>query len=242
MHTVMFIRNILNLNNQHTREESILNYLGLVKNIVSKLYPKIKTDYSPTDLVSIGTIGLISSVDKYDSSYGATFYTFAQKRIRGAIFDELRSKDNFSRTTRKKQKEVSKLVEKLEHKYCREVSNDEVALELGVPVEHYNTILNNIQPLHNVSISESDDDTPNLVLCSSLNTPDDNIMQDILVNQIKSVIYTLTPRERLVLTLYYYYDIRLKDIGVLLEVSESRISQILLSAISQLQGGLHEQE
>ncbi|MBD3246371.1 MAG: FliA/WhiG family RNA polymerase sigma factor [Candidatus Omnitrophica bacterium] len=218
--------------------EKILEYLPLVKKVASRIFltiPKQLMDFE--DLVGYGIMGLIEAVNTFDSEKGVKFSTYAFYRIRGAMLDALREMDWMPRTLRAKIHKVDGAAQELEGKLGRPAREDEIAEEVRMPVEEVSTLLlhssqsevisleNN---LHNYLVRK----TENFL---SMNENELNDMKELLAGAIEK----LGEKERLVLTLCYYEELNLKEIGSVLELSESRVCQILKSAVTHLKGNLN---
>ena len=213
--------------------EKILGYIPLIKKVVSRIFPSIPSQLVDfEDLVGYGIVGLIEAMNTYDPKKGVKLSTYAFYRIRGAILDALRSFDWIPRQMRKKFHMISKAVEELTTSLGRDPGADEIAAHTGLKLEEVNTLLMDISQSEVLSLEDH--------LHNYLKNKTDNFMDmdsfefSDLKKMMAQAIGELPERERMVLTLYYYEELNLKEIGKVLEISESRISQILKKATSHL--------
>ncbi len=217
--------------NPELRNRLMQKYLGVVHYVVSKLFKSIPTYVERDDLVNIGVIGLGEALDRYNPYYGIKFETYAIPRVRGAIIDELRKQDWIPRSLRSKSNMIKKVVEDLEQAYRGDVPTYKVAHLLGISeteYQHWQSQVNqtNLVSLdkpnqnydeHNLYDIVEDETNPN-----ALESLEEEEMKRILVKVIKK----LPEKARLAITLYYFEHLTFKEIGKILNVSESRISQI----------------
>jgi len=216
------------------REETIVEYAYLVKRIAARFALKVPNSVLFGELVSAGSLGLIDAVDKFDHSKQVTFKTYAQYRIKGAILDELRSMDTYSRSMRKKIQNIAKAVNTAEMEKGNIATDIEIAEELGVDLETYHDMLTDI---HGASILNLDDfirvkknnDFSGKRFQAGIKSKDDPADQ-YNKEEIKSVfteaIKKLSRKQQMVISLYYYDELTLKEIGEVLSLTESRICQI----------------
>ncbi len=191
------------------------------------------------DLIQAGMMGLLEASGKFDGSKGAKFETFAGIRIRGSMLDEIRRGDWVPRSVHRNQRMVAQVIDKLEQELGREATDVEIAAELNLPLDEYHHILSDVVAgkivgIEDLGVSEdviSTDDTPQ---DDAFNAISDEHFQVALVDAIK----LLPERDALVLSLYYDEALNLKEIGAVLDVSESRVSQILSQAMIRLKGKL----
>lgn len=213
------------------RDDLIIKHIPLVKSIVNKLQVKMSSFMEYDDMYSVGLLGLVLAADKFDPSHKVMFKSFAKQRIKGAILDSLRIEDHLSRNMRSKQKKIEATVNLLEHKHHRCISNVEIAEELNIPLQDVDYILTNIQ------IKTTEEDKEDIYLSipdSDLFNSENILITNELIKLIINAIDSLTHREQLVFALYYYEAINLKDIGKLLNLTESRIAQILHKSLYQI--------
>ena len=228
------------------REQLIVQYIPLVKNIVGRIAMRLPAHVGKDDLVNAGIIGLMSALEKFDETRNVLFETYAGFRIRGAILDELRSRDVVSRSDRNKETRLEEAFEALQKELGRNPEDEEVAEYLDVSLEDYYKLLNDAK---GVSILSSDDFPPDYCEKHSqsevLEKIDENnpfalISRTELKETLRDAIEALPEKESLVLSLYYYEELTLKEIGLVLELSESRISQLHSQAILKLKGSLRK--
>jgi len=228
------------------REYFIKQYAPLVKYVAGKVAIGLPQSVDYDDLVGFGVFGLIDAIDKFDPSKDVKFKTYAVTRIRGAIFDELRNQDWVPRSVRQKSREVEEAITRLEARLGRSASDSEVAQEMGLSVDHYNDLLKKISgttilSLHDVWYTGDENDKVTIVDSiespQSLN-PDDIVERMDIKRVIIEALNELPDKEKKVLVLYYYEDLTLREIGKILEVTESRVSQLHTKAILRLRARL----
>ncbi len=228
-----------------TREELIVTHMSMVRYLVNRITPQLPPHLDQQDLMSAATIGLIHAADRFDPTRGVQFKTFAEQHIRGTIIDELRSYDVLSRTMRDKYKRLSRQLVSLEHQLGRNPTSEEVAESLGIGLEEYYELLEDVHAYSFISLDDSwDDDEGNTlslgdVLCESdAKSPQQQVMMMQLAEELGRAIDALPEKDRLVVTLYYKEDLKLKEIGEAMGLTESRISQILSQAMVRLRSKL----
>ncbi len=229
-------------------EKRILDNLKIVKIIASKIHSRIPQGIELEDLVHTGILGLIDAVRKYDPTKGTKFSTYASLRIRGAILDELRNLDWASRSLRQKIKEVEHAFDALEMQLGRPPEEEEVAKSLNLSIKEYHKLLDDSRGVAIGVFRIISDDESNMSDVNQLkyqadeesNSPvfilEKREMKKLLARFMKE----LPEKEQLVLSLYYLEDLNLKEIGKIMELTESRISQIRTSAILRLRGKLKD--
>jgi RNA polymerase sigma factor for flagellar operon FliA len=228
------------------RNRLIREYGGLIKFIAQKIAARLPSNIELDDLISSGVIGLMDAIEKYDSNRDNKFKTYAEFRIRGAILDELRSQDWVPRSIREKAKVLERAYAKIEQLKGRQATDDEVCIELGMTTEQYHEMLNEVRSVSLLSY----DDLTNLSNAdkralhgngeagSKVPTPFSEVSVAHLKKLVAESIEDLPEKQRLVLSLYYYEDLNLKEIGRVLEVTESRVSQLHSQAIFKLKARL----
>ncbi len=228
------------------REHFILKYAPLVKYVAGKLAVAMPTNIEFDDLVGYGVFGLLDAIEKYDLDKNVKFNTYAVNRIRGAIFDELRSIDWVPRSIRQKSREIEETISYLEAKLGRAATNEEIAAAMGVGLEEYNSLLLKVSSTNIVSLTDlrfSNDDVEEFSVGDIIEAPS-SLNPDVIVEreEIKRIICEaikeLPDREKKVLIMYYYEDMTLREIGEVLHVTESRVSQIHTSANLKLKAKL----
>lgn len=218
------------------REELIVNYLYLVKFVAGRLYSNYGNNVEYDDLVSYGVFGLIDAIEKYDTARGVKFDTYAQLRIKGAIIDYLREIDWLPRSVRQKAKELERVYYELENRLGRSARDEEVAEMLGVSVEEFQKKIQHVSTYAIVSLDDLLEQKREFLSDESEGdgNPGTAIERDVLKNILIETINSLPEKENKVITLYYYEELTYKEIGKLLNISESRVSQLHTKAIIRL--------
>lgn len=223
------------------REETIRSLLYLVQHIAGRLVAKLPSHVAKEDLISAGVVGLIDAVDRYDAAKGCSLKTYSSLRIRGAMVDELRSQDWVPRTVHRDEKIYEQAADKLGQKLGREATPEEIRLELGMAPHVFEQFLERTQSIVSFSLNEacSDEDGNSIdrgEIMANLSAP--TALDELLRSEDRALLHTelnrLPRNEKLVLCLYYMEDLRLKEIAQILEVSESRVSQIHTEALRRL--------
>lgn len=218
----------------------IEEYLYLVKIMAGRMYNYYGSKIEYDDLVGFGVMGLIDSIERYDVTKNIKFETYAQIRIRGAIIDNIRKLDWIPRSLRKKSKEIQNSMMKLENKLGRTPSNKELAEYLDIPIEEVESILADISTFNMTSLEEIliNKGEHNIADDSRENTPENLYEEKELKEILADTIDRLPRKEKTVISLYYFEELTYKEIGHILELSESRISQIHSKAILELKNKL----
>ncbi|NLC68460.1 MAG: FliA/WhiG family RNA polymerase sigma factor [Clostridiaceae bacterium] len=224
------------------RERLIKEYLYLVKYIAGRMNIYFGSSIEYDDIISFGVFGLIDAIDKFDIGKGVKFETYAALRIRGSIIDSIRELDWVPRSLRQKSKELERLYTELEVKNGRTPTDKEVADNMGIPLDEYNKLLNNINFSSLVSLEEYLEQNfqpdSGLIEERSDERPDSHLELIELKSVLGEAIDSLPEKEKLVISLYYYEELTLKEIGAILNVSESRVSQLHTKAVLRLRGKL----
>lgn len=234
--------------NPQVRQKLLEEYLPLVKSVAGRMAMGFPRSVELSDLVSTGVIGLVEALSNYDPSRGVKFETYAVPRIRGAILDELRSLDWVPRSTRAKSREIEKAMSKLENKLGRAPSNGELAKSLKISTDDLFSDLGDVSSTTILSLDEliyKEEDNrqiPRVETVEALNHENvlGNLEKEELKAYIVSAISHLSEQERLVVALYYYEELTLKEIGEVMQISESRVSQIHTKAVLKLRGMIKE--
>jgi len=224
------------------REEVIKQYSPMIKYVANRIAMRLPPHIEVDDLISVGVLGLMDAITKYDSSRGAKFKTYAEFRVRGAILDELRSMDWVPRSIRQKASQVDKVVQGLQAKLRRTPEDEEVAQEMGLTLEQFHETLNEtksipIFSLEDLGIAKESGDQQSLLDCLAGKADADPQTQIRLVELkeiIAKAIDALPEKERLMVSLYYYEELTMKEIGAVLDITESRVSQIHSKAVYRL--------
>lgn len=222
------------------REKLILEYAPLVKLVAGRLSMYLGYNVEYEDLVSYGIFGLIDAIDKYDSLKEVKFETYASLRIRGAILDQIRKMDWIPRTIRQKQKKIDAVIRQIEVECGRTATDEEIAAGLGISEEEYLEWQSQLKITNIVSLNEYMEQgsevpsEPNRHTTARFESPEENIEKEELKQVLEQAMQLLTPKEKKVILLYYYEDLTLKEISTVLEVSESRISQLHTRALQKM--------
>lgn len=232
---------------QKQKDDLIKEYAPLIKFVAQKIAVRLPSNIELDDLISAGVIGLMDAIDKYDPTRDNKFKTYAEFRIRGAILDELRAQDWVPRSIRDKAKLLDKTMAQLEIELGHAPSEEETAKALNITVEEFYDLVNQVRPVSLLSIdnsqSFSNDDHKsilNLLEGSKLNNPFNQLNMKSIKEVVAQAIEELPERQRLVLSLYYYEDLNLKEIGQVLRVTESRVSQLHAQAVARLRVKLQQ--
>lgn len=223
--------------------ELVVQHAPLVKRIAHHLLMRMPSSVQLDDLIQSGMIGLLEAARKYDVSKGASFETYAGIRIRGAMLDEIRRGDWAPRSVHRKSREVAAAVKSVEMRTGSDAKDHEVAEELGIDLETYYTILQDASGSRLFSfddLTEGGDDSALEAASGEITGPADEIQEEDFRAHLAEAIEGLPEREKLVLALYYDEELNLKEIGEVLGVSESRISQIHSQAALRLRSRLQE--
>lgn len=227
------------------KDDLVKEYAPLIKFVAQKIAVRLPSNIELDDLISAGVIGLMDAIDKYDPSRDNKFKTYAEFRIRGAILDELRAQDWVPRSIRDKAKLLDKTIIALEADLGRTPEDEEVAAHLNITMDEFHELVNQVRPVSLLSIDEQQSfgDTDkksiiNLIEGTKLNNPFNQLNMKTVKDAIAVAIDGLPERQRLVLSLYYYEDLNLKEIGQVLRVTESRVSQLHAQAVTRLRARL----
>jgi RNA polymerase sigma factor for flagellar operon FliA len=231
------------------REKLVLRYVSLVKYVAGRLAIGLPPSVQADDLISSGILGLMDAIDKYDLERDTRFETYAVTRIRGAILDELRALDWIPRSTRQKARRLESVYVELENALGRSATAEEVAKHMKLSTHALYGLLDEVRSTNLVSLDEyvqGKDGEGQTRLVDAVEDregldPSDRIDIEDLKEVMNHAIIRLPQRERLVIALYYYEELTLKEIGSILNVSESRISQIHTKAITRLRAKLRSQ-
>jgi RNA polymerase sigma factor for flagellar operon FliA len=228
------------------RDLFVRQYAPLVKYVAGKVAMGMPHNVEFDDLVGFGVFGLFDAIKKFDPDKHVKFKTYAVTRIRGAIFDELRSIDWVPRSVRQKTREIEDTIHRLESSLGRSASDQEIADEMRMTTKEFQKMMMKISGTSILSLNDvwyTGDDSDKVSIVDSIESPS-SLNPDIIVekDEIKRVIIQaiteLPEKEKKVLVLYYYEDLTLKEIGKILEVTESRISQLHTKAIMRLRSKL----
>jgi RNA polymerase sigma factor for flagellar operon FliA len=224
------------------RETLILESLSLVKNIAYRVARRLPSSVEISDLVNAGVLGLLDAVDKFDPQRGVRFNAYAELRIRGAIIDSLRDLDWAPRSLRRKSRELERIYGMLEVKLGRPATDEEICAAMGETLEGFHALIDQLNGLtigsfeaaaHPASGEKVIDYYPD-----DANDPYTQLAADELIGVLAKAIDALPEKERLVISLYYFEEMTMKEVGALLGVNESRVSQLHSKATLRLRDKL----
>jgi RNA polymerase sigma factor for flagellar operon FliA len=238
---------------QHVRDRLILTYAPLVKFVAGRVGASLPAHVDEQDLVSYGLLGLIGAIERYDPDREIKFETFAMARIRGAIIDELRSLDWVPRSVRARAREIERAIVELERTLMRAPTDEEIAAKIGITEEELEGSLTEISRSSMAALDElwspAGGGGDQIALIDTIEDttgpdPEFSLEQTELKEALGEAIARLPEREKLVVTLYYYEELTLREIGEVLGVTESRVSQLHTKAVlrlkARLSGGMRE--
>ena len=221
------------------REQLILEYAPLVKLVAGRLSMYLGFNVEYDDLVGYGIFGLIDAIDKFDLMKDVKFETYASLRIRGAILDQIRKMDWIPRTIRQRQKKIDAAIKEIEKDGGHVATDAEIAAKMEISEDEYQNWQNQMKVTGVVSLNEfmeqgSDIPEDSNNLSSSFTNPEEAIEKDELKKMLAESLELLTDKEKKVILLYYYEELTLKEISEVLEVSESRVSQLHTRALQKM--------
>jgi RNA polymerase sigma factor for flagellar operon FliA len=228
---------------QDLRDRLILTYAPLVKYVAGRLGTGLPAHVEEGDLVSYGLLGLIGAIERYEPDRDVKFETYAIARIKGSIIDELRSLDWVPRSVRSRAREIERAMVELENRFRRAPTDEEIATEVGITRQEFDENLTQISRSSVAAldelwtISSSGGDTVSLIDTiedPNADDPSHAMARTEVREQLADAIARLPERERLVISLYYYEELTLREIGEVLGVTESRVSQLHTKAVLRL--------
>ncbi len=225
-------------------DKVVLEHLPLVRRVAGHLASRVPDTVSFDDLMQAGVLGLLDAVKRFETGHGASFETYAELRIRGSILDELRRGDWSPRSLYRRARSVAEAIRAVEAKLGRSARDGEVAAELGLPLDGYHDTLRQLAGQRLLSVDELMDNAE----CTGMELPGDTpgpeqlVAEDEASARLQAVLEESPEREQLVLSLYYHEGLNLKEIGSILELSESRVSQIRTQALLRLRARLKNDE
>ena len=229
------------------KDKLLLEYANLVKYIAQRIAINLPASVDRDDLMSAGILGLVKAVETFEPERGFKFETYAGHKIRGAILDELRALDWVPRSVRQKSRELQRVFAKLENELGRMPYDDEVCESLNITLKEYEDMLSEVTPTTIVSLEEAmpdrDADSKEIRVIDTIeDTGSLNPLREMSFAEVKNIlkdtIANLPEKEKLVIALYHYEELTLKEIGVVLNISESRVSQIHSKVILRLRAKL----
>ena len=233
--------------NKQCKDKLLVEYAGLVRYTAQRIAVNLPSSVELGDLIGAGVMGLIKAVENFEPQRGFKFETFATHKIRGAILDELRALDWVPRSVRQKSKQLQKTYAELEHKLGRMPYDDEVAEHLKISLAEFESLLSDVAPTTILSLEESmpsrNSESKSLSLIDTIEDPNEtNPLKELGYSEVKRIlmetIEQLPEKERLVVALYHYEELTLKEIGEVLSLTESRVSQIHSKAMLKLRSRL----
>lgn len=220
------------------REKIILEYAPLVKLVAGRLAMYLGYNVEYDDLVGYGVFGLIDAIDKFDARKEVKFETYASLRIRGAILDQIRKMDWIPRTVRQRQKRITDAIKEIEARTGKSATDEEISAELGISASEYDDWQSQMKVTGVVSLDEfvesGSDISDGGNIAGKVERPEEAIEREELKKMLAEALQTLTEKEQKVVLLYYYEDLTLKEISNILEVSESRVSQLHTKALNKM--------
>lgn len=227
------------------REILIINYAPLVKYVAGRLSIYFGSNVEYDDLVSYGVFGLIDAIDKFNINKGVKFETYASLRIRGAVIDNIRELDWVPRSLRQKNKELEKVHAQLESELGQNVSDTDVANKLGINLDEYYKLLTDVSVSSVMSLDEfleqNYESNVETLVDSGTSGPEEHAEIKELKETLASEIGKLPEKEKLVISLYYFEELTLKEISAIMKVSESRISQLHTKAVLRMRNKMGNQ-
>lgn len=223
-------------NGQQNRDDLVIEYAGLVKKIAYHMIARLPASVQVDDLIQAGMIGLLDAASHYDASQGAAFETYASIRVRGSMLDELRRNDWAPKSVHRKGRDLSAAIQRVEMRTGQDASDREVAEEMGVSLDEYHKILldsKNCQ-ISSFDLLNSADDDSRDHFANDMPDPTKQLMDMEFQKGLIAEIDALPEREKLIMSLYYESDLNLKEIGLVIGVSESRVSQLMSQAHGRL--------
>lgn len=217
------------------REKLIERYLPLVRLVAGRIAIGLPQHVDKDDLTSTGFFGLLDAIERFDPGRNIKFETYAVARIRGSILDAIRAQDWLPASVRQKAKQYEQTVSRLESQLGRSATDSEIAHELSIPVEQLHTLLNQISASTLIPLEEY---IQTETAISSSVTPTHSVETEEVKQTLAKTIDKLPEKERLVVSLYYYEGLTLKEISTIMKLSEARISQLHTKAIFRLRGAL----
>lgn len=222
------------------QSELLTQYMPLVRRQALTLQVRLPASIELDDLIQAGMVGLLEALGRFDATQGATFATFASQRIRGAMMDELRTRDWLPRSVRRSARAVDSAVRQLEQQLGRAPEENEIARHLEMPLSEYQQLLNDTNSGQLLPFEELVADGGEPVSPEPGNSPFEQLLNGQQRQTLIDAIEALPEREKLLMALYYQEELNLKEVGAVLGVTESRVSQLHSQAVSRLRARLHD--
>ncbi len=229
------------------KEQIVLEHTPLIRYIVNRIAVRLPSHIDLDDLHNTGVIGLMDAIEKYDPDKNCKFKTYAEFRIKGAILDQLRSLDWVPRSVRQKGRKLERAYGEVEQRLGRQASEDEVADSLGLQIDKFHELINQVRGISLVNLEEirgggQDSDRTGSYADIVEDPTAENPFATLKLHETKGIIAdtigTLPEKERLVISLYYYEDLNMKEIGNILGITESRVCQIHTKSVLRLRAKL----
>ena len=224
------------------QSELLTQYMPLVRRQALTLQVRLPASIELDDLIQAGMVGLLEALGRFDAAQGATFATFASQRIRGAMMDELRTRDWLPRSVRRSARAVDDAVRRLEQRLGRPPEEGEIARELEMPLSEYQQLLNDTNSGQLLPFEELVADGGEPAGDDAQHRPFDQLLDEQQRQTLIEAIEALPEHEKLLMALYYQEEMNLKEVGAVLGVTESRVSQLHSQAVSRLRARLHEHD
>ncbi len=225
-----------------SQDEQITKYAPLVKRIAYHMMARLPASVEVDDLIQVGLIGLMDAVSRFDGTQGAQFESYATQRIRGSMLDELREADWLPRHVRQKSRQIESAIHRLEQRNGKSPSEQEISAELGLPIDQYQSMLGDVKCSQLLYYEDfSDEDSASFLeryLVDGSSDPLAVLEDEGFRESLIAAIHHLPERERSMMGMYYEQDMNLKEIGVVLGVSESRVCQLHSQAVARLRAQL----
>ena len=224
-------------------DDLVEQYTPLVKRIAHHLMARMPSSVAVEDLYQAGFLGLLDALKRFDNSKGASFETYAGIRIRGAMVDDVRKGEWAPRSVHRNARRIQEAIHAIEHREGVDVSDRDIARELGVSLDEYHHMLADSMATRLFSLSQlesPDDQIDSNLQRSASEDPYDELQNGVFRSHLERAIEQLSEREQLVMSLYYDEELNLKEIGEVLGVSESRVSQIHSQAAHRLRARLQD--
>jgi len=244
-HGIRAYQKTAQLAQRRKQEELVRTYAPLVKRVAYRLVHRLPASVEVDDLISVGTIGLLQAIESFDESKGTRFESFAEFRIKGAMLDELRTYDFMSRTARHKLNKIERAIEQFEHANARRPTPDEVAGETGLKLKNVERLMAENEQIAFLTLEDlgvlpaAQTDSASELLTGA--RPDDPF-GSVFMRQLRDALHTaleeMPERLKLVMSLYYYNELNFKEVGRVLDLTESRISQLHAQAVQWLRARL----
>ncbi|CEP38115.1 MULTISPECIES: RNA polymerase sigma factor FliA [Halomonadaceae] len=222
------------------QNELLTQYMPLVRRQALTLQVRLPASIELDDLIQAGMVGLLEALGRFDATQGATFATFASQRIRGAMMDELRTRDWLPRSVRRSARAVDRAVRQLEQQLGRAPEEHEIAHHLEMPLSDYQQLLNDTNSGQLLPFEELVADGGEPISHELGNSPFEQLLDGQQRQTLIDAIEALPEREKLLMALYYQEELNLKEVGAVLGVTESRVSQLHSQAVSRLRARLHD--